>query len=138
MNYKATRLAAELKEDERSGLARALKGSFDRSYKAYLPLCKKGLVKYGGRITDLGKEVLIALAEVPSRWKRFPVGSTVAHKELFPNVIHEGVVASVKISENGYPVTRVNFPKWKGEIEIHTSFLCTPDQFQSNVNWWAN
>jgi len=71
-------------------------------------------------------------------WKSFPVGSSVAYKTIFPDVAHQGIVVSVDVLPNGYPVTRVNFPDWKGEIEFAVESLCTPDQFQANVHWWAN
>lgn len=71
-------------------------------------------------------------------WKAFPVGATVAYKEIFPDIVHEGTVVSVEILPNGYPITRVNFPNWKGEIEFAIELLRTPDQFQQNVDWWVS
>jgi hypothetical protein len=77
------------------------------------------------------------MKQIKRTWKSFPVGSTVAYKTISPDVVHEGTVVSVEILPNGYPVTRVNFPNWKGEIEFAVEALRTPDQFKANVNWWA-
>lgn len=77
------------------------------------------------------------MKNIKSNWKLFPVGATVAYKEIFPDVVHQGTVVSVEVLGNGYPVTRVDFPDWKGEIEFAVESLRTPDQFQQNVNWWA-
>lgn len=71
-------------------------------------------------------------------WKRYAVGAQVAYKEGFTNIIRLGEVVSVEDAPNGYPVTIVNFPGWKGQIEFAVEALCTPDQFQAQVNWWAS
>lgn len=72
-----------------------------------------------------------------SKWKRFKVGQQVAYKEGFTNIVRLGKVVSVTSAPNGYPVTIVDFPNWKGEIEFAVEALKTPDQFQQSVNWWA-
>ena len=70
--------------------------------------------------------------------KTRPVGSLVAYREGFTNIVRRGTVVSVNVVANGYPVTRVNFQGWKGEIEFAVEALADGDQFDTVVNWWAS
>lgn len=72
-----------------------------------------------------------------ANWKLFPKGTKVAHRTRIVDRIHQGIVTKIQVLPNGFPRIWVNFPTWKGEIEIHPSFLCIPDQYEQNVNWWA-
>lgn len=65
------------------------------------------------------------------------VGERVAYREGFTNIVRYGRVVSVEIIGNGYPVTLVDFPGWKGVIEFAAEALADADQFSQTVNWWA-
>lgn len=75
--------------------------------------------------------------QVKQQPKARPVGDRVAYREGFTNIVRYGRVVKVDVIENGYPVTLVDFPGWKGVIEFAAESLADADQFSTSVNWWA-